>query len=58
MPSATPEAMAKFVPVPVTVAPSGNWLPGSVAVGLGAATALTAAVAAAGRRLLLDDPAG
>ena len=29
MPSATPEATAKFVPVAVTVAPSGNWLPGS-----------------------------
>ena len=30
IPSATPEATAKFVPVSVTVAPSGNWLPGSV----------------------------
>ena len=32
IPSATPEATAKFVPVSVTVAPSGNWLPGNVLV--------------------------
>jgi hypothetical protein len=32
IPSAEPEVTAKFVPSPVTVAPSGNWLPGSAVV--------------------------
>ena len=32
IPSAAPEATAKFVPVGKTVAPSGKWLPGSVSV--------------------------
>src|ERR1039457_3225781 len=32
IPSAAPDATAKFVPASVTVAPSGKWLPGSVPV--------------------------
>src|ERR1035437_8624882 len=32
IPSAAPDATAKFVPASETVAPSGKWLPGSVPV--------------------------
>jgi len=41
IPSAAPEATAKFVPVGETVAPSGKWLPGSVSMAI-MAVAVTA----------------
>src|SRR5262245_29820119 len=42
IPSATPEATAKLTPPPLTVGPSGNWLPGSVSIDCAGGSALIA----------------